>query len=64
MQPQELRKLKRNVRAFFAEFNDQGFKNLSEKKVQELLNLHHLSVDTILDDYSQRIRAWDFNRPA
>ncbi len=56
MREKMLSNLVRNARAFIAEFNKIDLKNLSEKKVQELVNVHHLSVDDILNDYSEVVR--------
>lgn len=56
MQKSELRKLTKNVKTFFSEFKNIDFKNLSEKRVQELLNMHELSVDSILTQYCKSIR--------
>ncbi|MDN3512864.1 MAG: DEAD/DEAH box helicase family protein [Candidatus Brocadia sp.] len=56
MRKSELGKLTKNVKAFFLEFKSMDFKNLSKEKVQELINLHELSVDSILTLYSKSIR--------
>jgi len=57
MRSKELRKLTRNVRAFFAEFKSMDFKDLSEKKVQELIDAHGLSVEALISNYSKNIRS-------
>ena len=49
----ELKKLRRNVRAFFGEFNGKQFDDLSEKVVQQWLNAHELSADAILGNYKR-----------
>ncbi len=58
MQGKSLTKLQENVRKFFAEFKDLDFQDLSEKKVQEYINAHALSVDSIKNDYTASIRSW------
>jgi len=58
MQPNGLTKLQENVRRFFAEFKDLDFQDLSEKKVQEYINAHGLSVDSIKNDYTASIKSW------
>ena len=57
MRKNELTKLTRNVRAFFAEFASADFKDLSDAKVQALLDTHHLSIDTLLAEYSKPPRT-------
>jgi hypothetical protein len=58
MQPQGLIKLHENVRKFFAEFKDLDFRDLSENKVQDYINAHGLSVDSIKNEYTTSIRSW------
>jgi replicative superfamily II helicase len=48
--------LVRSVRAFVTEFSKLDLKDLSEKKVQGLVNLHMLSVDDILNRYTEPAR--------
>jgi len=55
MRKQELAKFTANVRAFFAEFKSMDFQNLSEEKVQQLIDGHGLSADAILKDYSKKV---------
>jgi replicative superfamily II helicase len=57
MQKGELTKLTKNVQRFFAEFASADFKDLSDEKVQALLDAHHLSVDSLLTDYSRAPRT-------
>jgi replicative superfamily II helicase len=52
MRERELNQLKQNVRTFFNEFKGLEFADLSESKIQELLNIHKLSVDEISSNYS------------
>jgi len=51
-----LNKLVRNVRSFIIEFSKMDFKDLSEQKVQGLVNLHRISMDDILNMYSESVR--------
>jgi len=52
----KLGNLVRNVRSFIAKFSEMDLKDLSEKKIQVLVNSHQLSVDNILSDYSEPVR--------
>lgn len=52
----KLGNLVRNVRSFIAKFSEMDLKDLSEKKIQVLVNSHQLSVDNILSDYSEAVR--------
>ena len=56
MRKSELGKLNRNVRAFFAEFSAIDTKDLSETRVQDLVNQHDLSVDKLVSGYSRKVR--------
>jgi hypothetical protein len=58
MDSRGLNRLKENVRKFFGEFKGLDFKDLSEKKVQELINTHNLSVESITKEYVKSIRSW------
>jgi hypothetical protein len=53
-----LNKLRENVRKFFAEFKGMDFKDLSEKKIQQLTDAHKLSVEAIVGEYTKQIRSW------
>lgn len=57
MRQQELQALTGNVRRFFSEFRNVDFKDLSEKKVQQLIDAHKLSVDAILTEYTKPVRS-------
>ncbi|MBC1945375.1 DEAD/DEAH box helicase family protein [Listeria booriae] len=48
-----LARLSENVRNFFNEFKTTNFASLSEGKIQQNLDLHNLSVDKIIDDYTE-----------
>ena len=56
MREKELRHLRNNVKAFFGEFKSADFANISDAKVQEYLDAHHLSVDALLTEYAQNVR--------
>jgi hypothetical protein len=56
MSATELKKLRRNVRAFFNEFSGKQFDSLSEEHVQQWLNEHELSDNAILENYSRLVR--------
>lgn len=58
IQQKGLTKLQENVRRFFAEFKDIDFQDLSEKRIQEYINTHGLSIDSIKNDYTTSIRSW------
>jgi replicative superfamily II helicase len=57
MSDAELKKLRRNVRTFFAEFATKDLTSLSESYVQERVDAHHLSVHSILHDYKRAPRS-------
>ena len=48
-----LKKLSRNVEKSFLEFKQYDLVSLSEKKVSDLLEMHYLSIDDILQEYSE-----------
>jgi hypothetical protein len=56
MKERELRKLRQNLRAFFGEFKVADFGSISDAKVQEYLDTHHLSVEALLTEYAQKPR--------
>jgi replicative superfamily II helicase len=56
MSDKELKKLRRNVRAFIEEFRNLNLKDLAEEHVQSLLNQHELSNNDILTGYSRSVR--------
>jgi len=55
MREAELTKLKNNVRAFFAEFHDLDFKNLSDASIQMRVNRHELSIDDLQTKYAKDV---------
>ncbi|QCT01397.1 restriction modification system DNA specificity protein [Paenibacillus algicola] len=52
-----LRKLNNNVKAFFTEFKQMDLSDLSDTKIQELLVLHKLTADDIINLYSENPRT-------
>jgi hypothetical protein len=58
LQKTGLTRLVENVRKFFAEFRTLDREDLSEKRVQELVNTHDLSVDAIKTNYTSSIKSW------
>jgi hypothetical protein len=48
-----LKKLVRNVEKFFMEFKQYDLASISEKKVGELLVMHQLTIDDVLQEYSE-----------
>jgi replicative superfamily II helicase len=58
MSDSELKKLRRNVRAFFSEFAGQEPSGLSERRIQQWLNSHELSADSILTGYVRGVHAY------
>lgn len=51
-----LKKLVKNVRAFFNEFKELDVMNLSDAKIQQYLTTHKLTVDDIKKEYSEPIK--------
>jgi len=58
MRAKELSKLVNSVRKFFGEFKSLDLKDLSEQKVQELLNAHGLHVESLLTDYCVPVKSF------
>ena len=54
MRKPKLELLAKNVRGFVLEFQDLDLKNLSDSKVQALLGTHKLTVENILERYSEK----------
>ncbi|WP_372716159.1 DEAD/DEAH box helicase family protein [Novipirellula sp.] len=50
-----LRNLKRNIRAFFDEFRCLDLRDLSEARIQVLVNAHDLSIDDLRSKYSKKV---------
>lgn len=49
-----LDQLIRNVRAFFAKFRDVDIKSTSEKRVQDALTAHNLTIEKLVSVYYER----------
>jgi replicative superfamily II helicase len=58
MRDKSLTKLRRNVKAFFQEFESLDLGNISEGKVQKLLNAHSLGTDSITSEYSEKVKVF------
>lgn len=56
MRKDKLGRLVNNARAFFGEFKTLDLKNVSHEKVQQLINLHELSVEDISGKYSEKFK--------
>lgn len=56
MRDKHLRDLRRSVKSFFAEFKTADFLNLSEAKIQNLLEAHRLTEDALLAVYAEKTR--------
>lgn len=54
LQKNGLTKLVKNVRKFFDEFKDFDIHTLTEKQINDYLNVHKLSIDNILNDYTAK----------
>jgi hypothetical protein len=52
----ELRKLVKSSREFFKSFESLNFKDLSTAHIQKMLDLHGLSVPTLISGYSKKLR--------
>jgi len=50
-----LTKLVNNVKKFTEQFKGVDFKDLSERKIQKLMDAHKLSVDAILSEYTKSV---------
>lgn len=50
----KLKSLRTNVKAFFKEFNKYEISSVSNDKIQELINLHKLDIDSLKNDYSEK----------
>jgi replicative superfamily II helicase len=52
----ELKRLISSARAFFKSFESLNFKDLSPTHIQKLIDLHHLSVQNLMTNYSKKLR--------
>jgi replicative superfamily II helicase len=58
MREHSLKKLRDNVRAFFREFKNLDFADLSEGKIQSFIETHKLSISNLLEDYSEAPKVY------
>jgi len=52
----DLSKLEKACREFFKAFAGQNFADLSAHHIQQMVNVHHLSVDDLLTHYSRKLK--------
>ncbi len=55
MRKHGLTKFVNNVKKFTEQFKGVDFKDLSERKIQELMDAHKLSVDAICSEYTESV---------
>ena len=53
MRNPDLKRLSKNVGAFFREFKAYDLKDLSEARIGQWLDIHDLSIDSLLAKYSE-----------
>jgi len=53
MRKGSLRKLKDSVRSFFKEFSKYSIHEVSDEKVQQLIDTHNLDLESLKSDYSE-----------
>ncbi len=58
MREHSLKKIRDNVRAFFKEFRNLDFANLSESKIQSFIETHKLAISNLLEDYSEAPKVY------
>jgi hypothetical protein len=56
MRDKELKSLLKQTKEFFNEFSNLDWNSLTEAKVQELVNLHRLTVKNIVENYSVKTK--------
>ena len=56
MRKNTLNKLKSNVRSFFKEFSTYVFPEVSDEKIQQLIDAHHLDICSLMSEYSERYK--------
>lgn len=49
-----LKKLRQNVKSFFKEFSKFEIQSLTDEKVQKFLQTHHLDIDSLTNEYSEK----------
>lgn len=57
MRVKNLKKLTDNIRTFFRSFSSTNIRDLSPAQIQNLVNRHKLSLDDLIEEYSQSIKA-------
>lgn len=58
MRETNLKRLTKNVKAFFNEFRNLDFTNLSESKVQSFIDAHKLDVQSLITEYSEQPKSY------
>ncbi|MGD1713447.1 hypothetical protein [Dapis sp. BLCC M172] len=53
MRKEKLKSLRDNVRDFFQEFKDYKLNEISDSKIQELIQVHKLDIDSLKREYSE-----------
>ena len=54
MRKQSLKQLKHNVRDFFKEFAKYVLHEVSDQKIQELIDIHELNIASLIEKYSEK----------
>ena len=57
MREAELKRFVKRLREFFKSFESLNFKDLSTTHIQKLVNSHGLSVESLLTDYSKKVKS-------
>jgi replicative superfamily II helicase len=58
MRANNLKHLTKNVKAFFDEFRNLDFANLSQNTVQSFIDTHKLGIDNLLAEYSEKPKSF------
>ncbi|MDD5580714.1 MAG: DEAD/DEAH box helicase family protein [Methylobacter sp.] len=56
MRKETLRKLKENIKNFFKEFSNYVWGDVTDRKVQELIDAHELDIGSLKEKYSEQYR--------
>ncbi len=56
MRERELKRLVQVVRMFYKSFETQNFHDLSSVHIQELVDVHNLSISAVLSNYTKKLR--------
>ena len=59
MRKNRLNTLKKNIKAFMKEFKIYNINEISDEKIQELINTHNLDIKNIENDYAEK---WTKNK--